>query len=78
MGGDGGPLVVRGVGAHALPCPGVPVGGVRGVAVLAMKVGVEPAAVGGLEFVDEGVRGGPVAVGVEPEGVEWCWERGGF
>ena len=43
-----------------------------------MKVGVDPGAVGGLEFVDEGVRGGPVAVGVEPEGVEGCWERGGF
>ena len=83
MGGEGGPLVVEGDGGDdGLVCEAgsaaVPVGGVEVVAFFAVEIGVDAGGVGGLELVDEGVGGGPISVGVEPEGVEEGWEGGGL
>lgn len=50
---------------------GVPVVRVRRRALFAVQVGVDCHPLAGLELIDQGVRAGPVALRVPPEGGEW-------
>ena len=76
-GDDKHPLVFERAGVGGLAGAAVPVVGVEGVAFLAVEIGVDAGAVGGVDVLGEGVGGGPVAMSVVPQGVEERWEGGG-
>jgi hypothetical protein len=77
-GDDGSPFRFKRAGEGWMAGAAVPVVGVEGVAFLAVEVRVNASAVGGVDVLGESVGGGPVAVGVVPEGLQERWEGGGL
>jgi hypothetical protein len=75
---DGRPLFVERTREDRLTGAAIPIIRIEGVALLAMKIRVDAGAIGSLNILGESVRGGPVAVGIVPQGVKKWRESSGL